>query len=353
MSFKEVMTGLGGQWDAVSGTCLEYGDPLGEFGSLCDGAAVTDAGRRTVIELTGSDNAKYLHNFCTNDIKALGNGEGCEAFLTNVKGRILANIFVQRIGDSLLFDCDEGMSESLMLHLDRFLITEDVELHDRTQDLHCLGVIPGDADSILGTELLRADTDSGARQCWNRQAATGNANVILSLRRCGQQTLAMLLVPETNIGEVMAALIGEGFRPAGQLAAEKFRISNGLPHYGCDITAEHLAQEAGRTDSAISFQKGCYLGQEPIARLDALGHVNRILRTVRFSEAVSLKTGMELFAAGSESPVGKLSSCSRIAGDQSPVAMGMLKAKFAAVGHELHLKDAHDRAVKGTVIWNP
>ena len=348
MSFKDVLTELGGHWDESSGTCSQFGDALGEYEALCCRAAITDAGQRTVIELTGADNARYLHNFCTNDIKALGDGDGCEAFLTNVKGRILADVFVQRVGDSLIFDCDAGMSETLMPHLDRYIITEDVELHDRTSELHCLGVTPGDAKSILGTELEPRD-----RRCWNQQAICGDANFTLSLRMSGNHVFGLIMAPGSAVSEVMASLIDEGFQPAGQLAAEKFRIRNGLPRYGRDISDDNLAQEAGRTESAISFEKGCYLGQEPIARLDALGHVNRILRTIEFSTPVSLADGTEVFADGIESSVGTLSSCSRIDGDDAPVAMSMVKAKFAGIGQELHLKDVDGTQVGGAVAWNP
>ncbi|MEM7812786.1 MAG: hypothetical protein AAF532_15020 [Planctomycetota bacterium] len=200
---------------------------------------------RTRVRLTGSDCAKFLHNFCTADVKKLTPGQTVEAFVTNVKARALFHIWITCDDDALLVETWPGQAEPLVAHLDRYLITEDVEIIDETED-----------------------------------------------------------VPEDP-------------------STEATRIAAGLPRCGVDFGEGNLAPEIGRPD-AISYTKGCYLGQEPIARLDALGHVNKEVVAVEIDADVPPPRETELTADGKTA--GKLTSSAAVGGRVYGIAT--VRAKF-------------------------
>src|SRR5262249_18983369 len=132
----ELLTSLGGRSDEAAGhdTVAHFGSPLEEYQAARFGATISDRSLLSKIELSGPDRVRFLHNLCTNDIKNLTPGRGCEAFLTNVQGKILAYIRVWSTTDSLWIDTVPGAAPAILEHLRHYLITEKVELADRTED---------------------------------------------------------------------------------------------------------------------------------------------------------------------------------------------------------------------------
>lgn len=305
-----------------------FGDPRAEYHAARESAAVFDFSRRTQIELTGGDRAKFLHNFCTNDIKKLTPGQGCEAFLTNVKGRVLGHVFVFVGAESIWLETIPGAEPGLLAHLDRYLITEDVALHGRTAE---------------SGELLVSGPDSTAKLRdlgWLDQELPIYGNTIssvdaqpLHLRRIDPLGTPgyLLATPRMALGELGTRVTTAGVCPAGSLAFEPLRIEAGFPLYGSDITEDNLAQEVARTSRCISFTKGCYLGQEPIARIDALGHVNRELRRLHLESGPVPAAGEKVLAMDGQD-AGTITSAARSFADDRPVAFALLRSKFVAAG---------------------
>lgn len=246
-----------------------------EYGALARGAVLLDLSDRSLLELTGRDRASFLHNFCTNDIKRLPTGSGCEAFLTSIKGRILEHLFVFADAESLWIDGTPGYEEPVRSHLDRYLITEDVQITPRSAERGLLWL-----GGPAAAEQIRTITGVDGAPLGRLQHAWGEiAGERVHVRGLdlGSQPGWQVGVPKAQLAAIAARLEQAGaVRGSGELY-DVLRIESGLPRYGRDITEENLAQEARRTPVAISFTKGCYLGQEPIARIDALGHVNREL----------------------------------------------------------------------------
>lgn len=268
----------------------------GNYASATTQAGVIDACDRTKIELTGADRASFLHNFCTNDIRRLPVHTGCEAFITTVQGKILAHVFVFAAPDSLVVETVPGQAEQIIAHLDRYLIREQVAFHDRTEEWGELLLCGPAARSVLeacgAKELPEQDlghtrVDLAGHEAWLRRAD--------ALTSVGGYLIA---APRERIDEIARALIAAGAAPCGRDTAEILRVEAGFPRYGVDITDKNLPQEVARDSRTISFVKGCYLGQETVARIDALGHVNRTLCGLRFSAIELPPAGAELTKDG-------------------------------------------------------
>lgn len=294
---------------------------------------VYDLSDRTQIELTGADRAKFLHGFCTNDIKGLHPGQGCEAFLTNIKGRVLGHIFVFAGAQSLWIDTTSGQEGAIIPHLDRYLIREDVQLIDRSEERGELFVTGRHA-----AQLLMVEDELGLYGCVSREAF-GNP---LDIRRVDllNEPGFLLSIPRSAIEATRSSLLAVGCRAGSADEFETRRIEAGFPYYGRDITEENIAQEVARTKQAISFTKGCYLGQEPIARLDAMGHTNKELRRVVFEPGASLVAGAPILAAETDDEAGVITSVAPIVNANGETSViGYLKTRFGAAGSKVRVLD--------------
>ena len=134
-------------------TATSSNDPIAQHAALVNGAGLADLGLRTQIELSGADRALFLHNLCTNEIRKLAPGKGCEAFLTSVQGKTLAHIFVFAGTDSLVIETVAGQGELIAAHLDHYLVCEQVVIADRSQDWSELFLAGGESEKLLGRWL--------------------------------------------------------------------------------------------------------------------------------------------------------------------------------------------------------
>lgn len=306
---------------------VDFGDAAAEETAARQQAALFEPAERTHLSLTGRDRARFLHGFCTNDIKKLKPGEGCEAFVTNIKGRILEQIFVWVNEESIEIEATPGREDALFSHLDRYLITDDVAIHRRSGELAEFFVTGPHCDSVLQASGLLSDALEP-----DRHRSAPFAEEAVSVRRSdlfGRHE-GFVVCPRKVATAVRERLVAGGARPAGRTVFELLRIEAGVALFGVDLTDDNLAQEASRTARCISFTKGCYLGQEPIARLDALGHVNRRLALVRMSGDAIPSEAAPLFCGDQEA--GTLTSAARSPLTGEIVALGMVRAKFANPG---------------------
>ena len=261
---------------------------LAEYEALMRGSGVVDVSDRTKLELRGEDRAKFLHNFCSNDIKRLQPGESCEAFVCNVKGHVIAHINVLCRENALWLDTVPGQGERLAAHLDRYLIREDVQIADRTADFAAFIVTAENADGF------QIPVAPGARLQWMETGSQPKGIV------CSHEALEIV------------------------------RIEQGCPWFGIDISEENLPQEVNRNSQAISFTKGCYLGQETVARIDALGHVNKTLCQVAFAGQVVPAPGLELSSA--DKVVGHVTSAAWSPKFNAPLALAYVRRGHNTAG---------------------
>ena len=223
-----------------------------------------------VLDVTGDDAGQILHNVTTNDVRKLEPGEGIETCLTDVRGKVLGHGWMFRLADRFRFLGAAGQSETLASHIDRYTIREDATPHVRDADWHVVATHTSDEKSALPSRIVAADdvyvpaTFSGSLQ-FRLMAAKARSD------GSDQSPSAATMSAATPSAEPMT------LEP---MTAEQFhdlRVERFCPWYGIDVTEANLPQELARDSAAISFTKGCYLGQETVARLDALGQVQKKL----------------------------------------------------------------------------
>jgi tRNA-modifying protein YgfZ len=262
-----------------------FGDPAAEYRQTLANCSLFDRSSRGKIELTGPEASAFLHNLCTNDINSLPLGGGCEAFLTTNKAKVVALIRVFHIQlfdgrPALWLDLLAGQSQDVLKYLDHFLISEQVEFADRTAAFAQMHLAGPNAHTVLERALL---DDVPPLDPLQHMVRTFGAADTCSIRRFDP-----LGVPGYDIvclrsrAEIIwQLLVKAGASPAGRDAFEILRIEAGSPVFGLDMDENTFAPEVGRTAQAISYNKGCYLGQEPIVMARDRGQVNRRLMGVR------------------------------------------------------------------------
>jgi folate-binding protein YgfZ len=295
--------------------------------------ALIDRSDRVRIEVSGPERAKMLHNLTTNDIKRLKPGAGTEAFLTSSQGRTLAFLAVHGEEDSLLVRSDPGTAEAILSHIAKFGLFEDATTRDisaETVEWHLVGPsAEGVVIALLGVEVgpdlsMTIGLHDGQPVQVIRESLSARSGITLIASR-------------DNFDGLSAALLEAVTKSGGHsLSSEEFdalRIEAGTPYFGRDLTATNLPQEVNRDARAISFVKGCYLGQETVARLDALGHVNKILFGAVADNDRVPAVGATLRA--NDKDVGVVTSSAFSPGWSRAVVMGYVKVAHAQPGSRL------------------
>ncbi len=317
-------------------------------------ATIHDLTGRSQLRLTGADRAKFLHNFCTNDILKLPAGGGCELCLCNAKGRILGHGTVFATAEALWLDSVPGAGPKLWAHLDRYLIREAVTIDDLTADWGLFALWGQDAPEWLSMRFPDEPAIREFAEMWNTpgirvvETTTG-----LQCRRVDWLGEPMVIVagPRAEVSRVQAGLSAAGALPASHARWETRRIAAGWPEYGVDVTEEHLPQELARNERLLSFTKGCYLGQEPIARLDALGHTNRELRRLTITGVEPVAPGTSLLDPASGESVGTITSAAVDQSGTGWVGLGYVKTRANRPGMMLDL--AGDAAPRQVTVGGP
>lgn len=300
---------------------------LASYQALTAGCGLADLSSRSRVELAGADRVQFLHSFCTADIRRLAVGDGCEAFLTNHQGKTVGYVYVRIAADAIVLDTAPDQAAKIIQHLDRFVISDRVEFRDLTPSTGELLVAGNEAPRLLA-ELGGGGLPAILWQHGNLTIA-GKNTVVQKVAYAGENSFFLTTDAEDRFA-VQQSLTAAGTVACEAAAVEAARIEAGVPLFGSDITDENLPQEIGRDKQAISFTKGCYLGQETVARIDALGHVNRLLALVQFSSAEVPTPGLELSASGK--PIGRVTSATWSPRLGRPLAFALLRRASTTIG---------------------
>ena len=262
-------------------------------------AAIVRRPWRGIVRVTGERRANFLQGLLSNDIEGVAPGGGCRALLLDLKGHVIVDLDVWVEDDAIQLGCESDAVDTVVTTLQKYLLGSPVELDNRQGDEFVLAVVGPGSDEVLraaGTEPPVAEPGAHAE---GEIAGT-------KLRLARTTSLAgpgvELHAPAESIEEVWAALESATSEPAPATldweASEALRVEAGLPRFGAELTASEFPQEAG-LDDAIDYEKGCYLGQETVARIHYRGQVNRLLRGLRFDEpgqpgAVLTEDGREI-----------------------------------------------------------
>jgi folate-binding protein YgfZ len=315
----------------------QFGDWRREYDAALNEAVLFDRTPAGKIELSGKDAPSFLHNLCTNDINGLPLGGGCEAYFCDHRAKVLAHAFVYHVAvagrHNFWLDVTRGFNERVLQHLDKHLISEAVELVDYTDlfaQIHLAGPI---AKAVLEKALGSQVPDLPEFMHMER---TFGANATCHIRRhdpLGVPGFDIICRNERAEG-VWRMLQAAGSMPAGESAFETLRIEAGTPVYGIDIDENRFVMEVPRALRAVSYSKGCYLGQEPIVMArDRAGFVNRAFLGVKVLEGGKLSAGTKLFRDGNE--VGLTTSSTNSPRLNAPIALGYLRRGSQDLGLRL------------------
>jgi folate-binding protein YgfZ len=325
----------------------EYGDAIAEYNHTLAAASLFDTSNRGEIQVSGKDAASFLHNLSTNDILGMPLGAGCEAFFCNPKAKVIGHALIYHVllgADRHAFwlDTAAGQSAKLAEHLNRYLIGEDVEITDRTEEFCQVHLAGPRATAVLARAL--ADDVPYLDPLLHMERTFG-VNVTAHIRRHDP-----LGVPGYDIVCLSALAPGlwrmlteSGAKPAGLDAYELLRVEAGTPVYGKDITEERFAFDVGRTAQAVSYAKGCYLGQEPIVMArDRAGHAPRTLLGLKLTGNAPVESGAKVAHGGEE--VGYVTSSVN-----SPRLGRAIALAYLRHGHQEPGTVVEVRSVKGSV----
>jgi folate-binding protein YgfZ len=262
------------------------------YAAMTEAVALVDRSESGKLALTGPEAKAFLNGQVSNDIEALAPGSGCYAALLTHKGKMLADLRVIDTSDELLLLCERPALQALFDALRRFKVGFDCELHKRTLERGLLSLIGPTADDLTGAVPSVEHA--------NVEAEIGGAPVRLVRTDLGIDVVC----DSADTDRVRAALLDLGAVQIDEAAADVVRIEHGRPRYGVDLDDSVIPQEAGLNDRAVSFTKGCYVGQETVARLHWRGKPNRHLRGLRLGEEVQPGTELRL----GEREVGRLTS---------------------------------------------
>ena len=328
-------------WEAVD----HYGDPAAEHTALLTTAGVMDLGFRSRLCLTGADRARFLHGQVTNHVKDLRPGQGCFAALVTAKGKLEADLRIFALADELLLDFEPGLAAAVTARLEKYIIADDVQILDAAPHYGLLSVQGPLAPAVAaglglgwGAELPPApyafatvnDPALGLLY-WVNHPRLGGAGFDL-------------FVPTDALAPAWERLVNAatqlGGRTVGGQAWETARMEAGIPRFGVDMDESNLAPETGLETCAISYAKGCYIGQEVIARIRTYGQVARALRGLRLADGLSPLPvkGDRLFHEGRE--VGVLTSVLASPARRANLALGYVRKEANAVGAGLVLRSA-------------
>ncbi len=275
------------------------------YEALRGGAALLDLSTRGRIVARGRDRARLLHNLTSNEVKKMAPESACYTFLLSPQGRIQADLYLLCFADHFLMDTEPELREKVMAHIRRYIIADQVELEDVTGATACIGVEgPGAADLLQRTGVA----------------------AVPDITETGQPG-ARIYCAASEAGAPIERLKAAGAVNATAEDARAVRIENGRPRYGEDISDRSLPQETQQM-RAISFTKGCYLGQEIVERIRAQGHVNKKLVRLEVQASEPPPRGSKVIAG--EAEAGEITSAVRSPRSGNVAALAYVRTQFAA-----------------------
>lgn len=318
------------------------------FQALRTGAVAADLTGRGVLSVSGPDAAKLLHGLVTNDVLALRPGAGCHAALLTPKGKLRAEMAVLRTSeDELLLDCEPALAAPLAGILSGYVPFSRSALAELTGET---AVLQLEGPAAAGV-LARAGLPEPPAPAYSHVEASieGSAVRVARVSRAGEPGFA-LLAPRAAAGRLLDLLVAHGAERRGAELLEAGRIEAGLPRWGAELDEAVLPNEAWLERTAISYTKGCYLGQETVARLRTYGHVNRHLVALLFPLGSSVVPGAAVRAG--EETVGKVTSAVDSPWRGRRVALAYVRREHEAPG-TLLTAETEAGAVEGSVAAVP
>ena len=340
---------------------VQFTDPVSEHRAVRKSVGITDVSYRGRYKVTGEDRAKFLHRLISNDVENLSVGQGTYATFLTHRGKVIADLNVYILEDSIGIDTAPETTENLFIELDKYIIADDVEISDLTPETGAIAV-HGPKSSELVQSVLGMDELVALPERHNRfhEADALFDHTVVCVRTDTTGEIGYTLYTAANgLESLWEKLMREGaqfnVQPIGWNALESLRIEAGIPRYGTELTDAVIPLEA-ELEHAIDFEKGCYIGQEIVARMKYRGHPNRLLRGIEIesvstpSECPEIHQNAPVFSEDKE--VGWITSSTFAPTLGKSVALAYVRIAVTETGSRVQIESSEGR-VDGTVALLP
>jgi folate-binding protein YgfZ len=320
--------------------------PIQEYDAARHRVGLVDRAEYAYIVVSGKDRASYLQGLLTNDIAALGPGQGCYAAYLTAQGRMITDLWVYELGDVMLLRLLRDVKPAVLARLDQFIFSEDVQLGDVSDTFIGTALVGPQSGSLLSSVLdVPESTLSGLTEHGNLRATfASQPAIVLRSADLGEPGFDVL-VEAIAFQPLRAALHHAGAVEIDPATAEILRVEGGVPKFRQDMDEETIPLEAGIESRAISLTKGCYVGQEVIIRVLHRGHGRVARKLVGLANVgdVSFTRGAIVQADGRD--IGEVTSAAWSPALQRPIALAYVHRDFVAPGTRVSVEGADAEVV--------
>ncbi|HXV84838.1 MAG TPA: aminomethyltransferase family protein [Candidatus Binatia bacterium] len=304
-----------------------FGDSAAEYAAARSAAGLIDLSHRGLLQLTGPDRSSFLQGMLSNDLQILKPFTGQYATLLTQQGKVIADVRVLCAMNSFYLDFWENLKEKILAHLNRYLVADEVEIADRSREYATLSIQGPQSEALLRKLVGQAELPE--HSFGHAMVNIDGADICVVRAGHPSETGFDLIVPIPSLSNI-AHLLTENGREfsavwVGEEAQNILRVEAGIPRYGVDFGEDNLLLEVG-LDHAVSFDKGCYLGQEVVERIRSRGHVNKKLVGLSLDGRESASRGDTILFA--DKPVGTITSSVHSPALDKPIALGYVHKDY-------------------------
>ncbi len=328
---------------------MNFGDARAEYQALRQGAGLIDTTAHSTLVATGPDRATWLHGLCTQEIKKLQPWQGAYACHIDIKGRVIADFEVFTLEDMLILHLAPGAGRMLRRALRRYIVMEKVKIEERTETTASLEVVGPRSAPLLARLLGAPAVESLAMHHGAPVHFEGLDLLVVATQRLGVPGLRLICARD-EVAALWTALrrdAGDLLVPCGLEACQSLRLSQGKPAFGAELQESVLFNEVELTE-AVSFTKGCYLGQEVVERVDARGRLGRRLMGLRIEADTAPLQGAKVL--GQTRSLGNLTSVALSDKPGVVWAMGLLHRSGNAPGSKVQISVSAEQQVEATIV---
>jgi len=312
-----------------------FGDFQAEYAALRDAVALVDANYRALFSFAGPDRQRYVNAVLTSNVRDLRPGQGTVGLLLTPQGHILAEVETFERVESILASSHAMVRERTLSTFDKFIIMDDVTIEDVTPSTGTLDLVGPRTEALLSE--LGARDFAGMSLLAHEEISLGQILCRMIRREIGGVPAATFVAPREHLADLWRGLSARvrahGGRAAGMGAVNSMRLESGTPWFGADYGDRQIPHEAGLEHSHISYEKGCYTGQEIVERVRSRGHANRRLTELRFFSGEAPPPGTPLLCDGKE--IGNVTSTAFSPRLGQAIGLGYVRREQSPIGTHL------------------
>lgn len=305
-----------------------------------DGAGVIDLSSRGRLLVSGSEAVMFLNGLITNDMKTLAVNSWMPAVFPNVQGRLIAAVRIIHRADGFLIDTEDVTFQTVTRLLERFTLAGDFRIKDLTSDLAMLSVQGRNAGEVIRRTFGETAATVAHAQVVTAQLENGNEVTVIRATHTGEDGFD-LFVNANEVSILLTSLQTAGAQPFGPEVGETLRIEAGIPRFGIDMDETKVVTETN-LDDAVSFTKGCYIGQEIIARIKYRGHVAKKLTGVMLEQEVALESHAKILSA-EDKEIGSITSSTVSPRLKHTIALAYIKYDYLEPGTKVKVVGADEK----------